>query len=432
MSQDSAAIPASGRRKPFRRLLTVVRIGLCLGAIAFLIWSVRWHDYVRLEGPEGPRVRLLEQHADEFTVLRDGQTVTVPAADVHFLDVKGGRVADIELGIPTVLRRTDPTQALLAVLAFLPVPFISAVRLIWMLRMQKVELPLWNSIKLTFAGNFFNFALPGTTGGDLIKAYYITHYTHHKTEAVTSVFLDRVVGLLSLVIMAGGMIVFTQDPSQFLKLGITLALIIGGLALFGVVVFSGRIRRALRLRDLVQRLPMHEQLLRIGAATLALRQHKMLLLASILITFGLQGIAMASAVLMAWAMGLQGTFAFIFICVAIGFLVAAVPIAPPQGIGVMESVYVMLLAYDTRNSASQAVALAVAVRLIQLIWALPGVLVPLFGAHMPSRRELAEMEETADEVAPGELAPAFSDASASGRSEASKSGGRPDYGSAHS
>jgi uncharacterized membrane protein YbhN (UPF0104 family) len=89
-----------------------------------------------------------------------------------------------------------------AVLIFVPVVALQIWRLIIMLQVQGVPLSYWTSTKLTFAGNFFNFALPGTTGGDLIKAYYLTLYTPLKTEAVTTVFLDRAIGLLGLVILA--------------------------------------------------------------------------------------------------------------------------------------------------------------------------------------------------------------------------------------
>jgi hypothetical protein len=39
------------------------------------------------------------------------------------------------------------------------------------------------------------------------------------------------------------------------------------------------------------------------------------------------------------------------------------------------------------------VAFALANRLTQLVWAVPGVLVPLLGAHLPSQAELKALEE---------------------------------------
>jgi hypothetical protein len=59
----------------------------------------------------------------------------------------------------------------------------------------------------------------------------------------------------------------------------------------------------------------------------------------------------------------------------------------------MEAAYIQFFALGRlHNDPSQAVALAVALRLIQLVWALPGILVPLLGAHLPRKDELASLE----------------------------------------
>ncbi|MGD8450633.1 MAG: lysylphosphatidylglycerol synthase transmembrane domain-containing protein [Phycisphaerae bacterium] len=405
-----------------RWISRILRLALCVGAIGFLVYSVPWHDRVHLNDKDKTAVRLIEQRGDEFVVLRDGVEVTLPASEIHFADLNGERVPDIEYGIPRVINQTNHVWALWAVLIFIPVPLMSAVRLVWMLAIQQVRLSFWEATKLTFAGNFFNFALPGTTGGDVIKAYYITRFTHRKTEAVTTVFLDRAVGLLSLVIMAGVAIILTRDPSQFSQFGLplTLSVICGVLAVGGIIVFSRRVRRFLHLRYLVSLLPMSDQLQRIGHATLAMRQHKGLMTISLLITFALQSITMTGGAIMAWALGMQGTFDYFFIYIAIGFLIAAVP-TTPQGLGVVEAAYVLFFTHNGQNAASQALALALAIRLIQLIWSLPGVLVPLLGAHMPSRDELRAIETAGESNADAAVGGATDRDEASGYESATPS-----------
>ena len=65
---------------------------------------------------------------------------------------------------------------------------------------------------LFFIGLFFNAFMIGPTGGDVIKAYYTARETHHKkTEAVATVFIDRVVGLLALVLIVSAVILFRWD-----------------------------------------------------------------------------------------------------------------------------------------------------------------------------------------------------------------------------
>lgn len=388
-------------KSALRWVMPFLRYGLCAVAIIYLYSKVNWYDRVRLAGEPEVWVRLIEHSGDQFIIERAGQRETITVEHVHQLRVGDQDVPEIEYGIPTVVAQTDKLWALWSIIIFFPVLMLQTGRLVVMLAIQGVRLSFWTSTKLTFAGNFFNFALPGTTGGDLIKAYYITYYTPLKTEAVTTVFLDRAIGLLGLVMLAGAAIALTRNPEQFRQLITTLVIICGCLGLGSLVVFSRRLRGALRLRELAARLPMGDQLLRVGGATVAMRHHKMLVVLSLLMTLVLQAIVMYSAFIMARAMGMKGDVSYYFIYISIGFLIAAIPISPPQAFGIMEAAYIQFFAMGSLgNDASQAVALALAVRLIQLVWALPGILVPLLGAHLPRKEELATLKDKTAAPAP--------------------------------
>ncbi len=390
------------KASPLGWILPLLRYGLCAVAVLYLVTHVAWYDRVRLN--DGRFVRLIEERPDVFVIEENGARSEIPVANVRL--VAGGTVPDIEYGIRGVLKRANWTHAALAVLFFLPVPFLQSLRLIWMLAIQEVRLTFWNSVKLSFAGNFFNFALPGTTGGDLIKAYYITRYTDRKTEAVLTVFLDRVIGLFGLVVIAGTMIITVWDAKHFGRLAWVLAGIVVCLAIAAVFVLSNRLRHAIGLPALAKRLPMGNQLLRIGRATVAMRNHPGLVLASLVNTLVLQIIVLISAYVMAVALGMKPQpFMHYFIYVPIGFLIGAIPISPPQAFGVMEWAYVQFFAHRGFADVSQAVAFALAVRLIQLTWALPGILVPLFGAHLPGKPELEALGTPDSEPAAQSTAP---------------------------
>ncbi len=409
------------KKSRFRWLFLVLRWGLCAAAVVFLAYTVKWHDRVELQ--DGTKVRLLEQRDDGFLVVQDGEETLISPDEVNYQQVDGRDIPVILLGVRSVVLKLNKPLALLALLMFAPVWFLQSYRLVLMVAIQGLRLAYWNALKLTFAGNFFNFALPGTTGGDLVKAYYISYYTHDKTEVVTTIFLDRAIGLLSVVLLATGPLLLYWDPEKFGYLAVALTIIFACLAAGGVVIFSGRIRKALRLSELVGKLPMGQQLLRIGRATVALRHHPWHVAGALTLSLVLQAVVVLSAFVLARALHMHGDLLTYFVYVAIGFLIAAIP-SSPQAIGVMEAAYVHFFTQSGLNTASQAVALALGVRLVQLVWALPGVLVPIFGAHLPSKAELAALEQQASEqqAAKAKTAPDSPDVPADGETAPAASG----------
>ena len=48
----------------------------------------------------------------------------------------------------------------------------------------------------------FNLVIPGGVGGDLIKAAYLVRMQIKKTQAIASMVIDRILGLLGLFILA--------------------------------------------------------------------------------------------------------------------------------------------------------------------------------------------------------------------------------------
>ena len=116
----------------------------------------------------------------------------------------------------------DIPLAVLALATFIPVPLLQSLRLVWMLRVQDIRIGYWLAVKLSFAGNLLNFVVLGSIGGDLYKAYYLTKHTLHKTEAVTTIFVDRLVGLTSLILLVG--VVTLPPPMAIVSGGATVSI----------------------------------------------------------------------------------------------------------------------------------------------------------------------------------------------------------------
>jgi glycosyltransferase 2 family protein len=77
----------------------------------------------------------------------------------------------------------------------------------WYILVRALDIPfrLRDAVRLGFIGNVFNLVIPGAVGGDLIKAVYLCQEQSRKAEAVASMVIDRIVGLLGLFLLAAVM-----------------------------------------------------------------------------------------------------------------------------------------------------------------------------------------------------------------------------------
>jgi uncharacterized protein (TIRG00374 family) len=79
-----------------------------------------------------------------------------------------------------------------------------AVRWRLFLRAKGILLPMPTILVLTWAGQFFNTLLPGSTGGDVLKIYQICRLNpERRADAAATVLVDRLTALAALVLLAG-------------------------------------------------------------------------------------------------------------------------------------------------------------------------------------------------------------------------------------
>ena len=91
-----------------------------------------------------------------------------------------------------MLHQANPLFLWAAILIF-PVTFlITGLRWNALLTALDIHLGLARAFVINMVGAFYNTFMPGSTGGDLLKAYYIAKHTKLRTRAVMSVIVDRV------------------------------------------------------------------------------------------------------------------------------------------------------------------------------------------------------------------------------------------------
>ena len=298
----------------------------------------------------------------------------------------------VEIGIVRLVREADRKHLLAAVL-ILPLSYIlTSVRWHLLLDSLGIRLTFFRSLVLNLVGAFYNAFMPGTTGGDVIKAYYAAKQTtEHRTRAVMSVLIDRVIGLMALILLGGAMAAYQWHIPDCRRVAV-LSGIITGCALFGLVVFySRRLRRWTGLDFVLRRLPMQRQVQKAVGALEIYRHRPGPLVMALLLSFPVHVTAILSATFAGWAFRLPLPVFYYWVVVPVIALVGAIPISP-QGAGVMEFFAVEL----TRRhgvTISQAFVLTMSIRMLQVFWNLVAGLFVLRGGYQaPSEKEQEELE----------------------------------------
>jgi len=77
----------------------------------------------------------------------------------------------------------------------------------WVLvHIQKLALGAFDALRLTMIGYFFNIFIPGGTGGDVVRAAYVVRdCPERRSQALTTAFVDRGLGLHALLLLGVSM-----------------------------------------------------------------------------------------------------------------------------------------------------------------------------------------------------------------------------------
>jgi hypothetical protein len=119
---------------------------------------------------------------------------------------------------------------------------ITFVRWYLLVRAQDLPFTLRNAIRLGLVSYYFNSILPGSVGGDILKAVAVAREQSRRTVAVATIVIDRVIGLWALawlVALAGGVFWALGNPylveNDALK---TIVLMTWGIVITSAVVWS--------------------------------------------------------------------------------------------------------------------------------------------------------------------------------------------------
>lgn len=258
---------------------------------------------------------------------------------------------------------------------------IGMIRWRLFLKMQKFDLQFSRIMEISFVAHFFNAFLLGSTGGDLIKAYYVARETHHrKTEAATTVFADRLIGLFSMLFLSVVMIlpnlewILKHRGSKAAALLIFLMFI--GCSALMFLAFQGGVSRLFPgARRLLRRLPFGELIETSIDSCRELGKQKIPLFYAFLLSMALNVCCVLQFTVIANGLNLRVPLSVMFGIVPMIISIAALPITP-SGLGVRENLFVILLSSGDFNvEPTPALSLSLLALAGSLFWSLIGGIV---------------------------------------------------------
>lgn len=283
------------------------------------------------------------------------------------------------------LWRSDPRQVGIALGGAAWGPLLVAVLLVvadralmawrWFLLLRPLEqdrLPPFSTIlRIFFVSTFVGTFLPGSIGGDAVRAYSLSRHSVPAADAVASVFLDRMLGVLSIFLMALAGLLVVRDLATDATVAFGLAITALACAATGLLVFSETVDRLVEAA--LRRLPWPKGRELAGNLVGSIRRyaaHHRALALVLVGSLAVQLLRTLQAYYLGQAVGVTQPLVTYIAFIPLILLVMLLPITV-NGIGTSQAAFVWLFARVGTPSA-ESFALSVLFVALGIVGNLPG------------------------------------------------------------
>ncbi len=300
---------------------------------------------------------------------------------------------------------TSPSTALLCCMVTLIWYGTTFYRWKLLLKSQEIDVPYKLAFQLGMLGQFFQTFAPGTVGADVAKALYICRrFPKQKVKALSSVVVDRAIGLFALMVL--GAVTFlisydhiSQQHDKFIPLIKSLGFLLVGISVTGflALIFLPLIKVVLlRSSKVTQNWSFFRHQLK--QAKDVIRQYADrpgVLWISILLSFATHSMAVLVLYIISkqifgpppW--GSIGTASF-FLSSVLGLTAMALPISP-LGLGVGQVAFAAVFVALGVGMGSFGASIVTALQIVTLSVNLLGAV--FFATHKHEAAELEKLNE---------------------------------------
>lgn len=298
--------------------------------------------------------------------------IGVAALLIYLLVSKG--VIDLD----AFQKMLSPTSALMGISLIGAGLLTATYRWLLLLKSQNVQITFLETFKLTLMGTFFNFAVPGGVGGDVVKIFYLLKkHPEARLTTATTVIMDRLLGLYSMLFMAlVASLLFSERVfhDEFL-----FRLFLGVLAGFTAMTFFFVLafQRGYPIERWIGFLIPHKKTKHsVESLILAIRsyrEHPQVIARGLVVSLVSQVFTVMVVVVTGILMGFDLPVPIYFYLVPVGMVATIIPIAP-AGVGVGQTaLYLLFKAFDPATSSIGPVGMTAA-QIYTFCWGLVGAL----------------------------------------------------------
>ncbi|MEI6233628.1 MAG: lysylphosphatidylglycerol synthase transmembrane domain-containing protein [Planctomycetota bacterium] len=259
---------------------------------------------------------------------------------------------------------------------------ITAMRLKRLLRVHGDDFPFWMMLKITYIGAAFDLVATTSVGGDAVKAFYVAREIPEgrRTESVSVLFVDRLMGLLGLLSLTLVAAVWSLNSlwsdAAVKPYLIGLLCVCAALLMGSFILFSRRLHDWKPLRWLIGKLPFGQTINRAYSSMRAFRERPVILLEGWAWAVSVHVLGCVAGYLLARGLGMQSAggapaeWSLFFVALMMSNFVSS--FAPFGGIGAGQVAYTFVFERVARLLGGADLA-----TLIQLAFALvkaPGLI----------------------------------------------------------
>lgn len=208
-----------------------------------------------------------------------------------------------------------------------------------LLGIRGIVVSFYRLLAINLIGSFLGLFIPSSLGTDLVRGYYLIQNNSEKTASISSVIVDRILGVLALFFLAALSVIFSSEK---LPNNISSFVILGFILLMIIIYFFQKRQSILLLNPFLKYIrfaKLTRIIVDLHYSILEYKKHPGTLLYSFLVTLLVQITRVLTFYFIALSFNVTVPIFYFFLFVPIVMLIMMLPVSI-GGIGVGEGAFI--------------------------------------------------------------------------------------------